>query len=432
MDIAIYGPLFLLVFFLVIGVPIAFALAGAGLISLFLMDGVRGLEIAATVPWQHSFKYALAAIPMFVFMGHLLMGSNTVEKIFKTVNLFTGRLAGSLGIASTIACGIFAACSGSGVAATATVGKIAYPELKRHGYNESLAASLLASGGSIAPIIPPSALLIVYAATVGLSVGKLFMAAIIPGLILVFFLSLFIFILGLTSPKLVPKTLVTKATLSQKLRSLKYILPFIVLGFIVLFPIYTGLMTANESAAAGAVGAFLLRLFSKDLSWSELFQALKDTVNTTCFVLIILVGANILSVYYIYLGVPDMIAASASAAQLTKFEIGVLVICLQVIIGAFLDPVSQIMIVVPAILPLMVSYGYDPIWFGVITALLAEQGTLTPPVGLHLYVIQGITGLDWKRLVAGLMPFIFVWMIVIVLLWVFPSLTLWLPGKMMN
>ncbi len=432
MELAIYGPIVLLILFLVIGVPIAFALAGTGLIALLFMDGIRGLEIAANVPWQHSFKYALAAIPMFVFMGHLLMGSHTIKNIFSTVNLFTGRMPGSLGIGSTLACGIFAACSGSGVAATATVGKIAYPELKKHGYNETLAAAMLASGGSIAPIIPPSALLIVYASTVGLSVGKLFMAAIIPGIILVLSLSLFIFILGLTSPNLVPKGINYQSTLLQKVRSLKHILPFIVLAFIVLYPIYSGLMTANESAAAGAVGAFLIRLFSRDFSWLEFWDALKGTVNTTCFVLIILVGANILSTYYIYLGVPDLIAESAREAQLSAFSVAVLVIGLQILVGAFLDPVSQIMIVVPAILPLMVAYGYDPIWFGVVTALLAEQGTLTPPIGLHMYVIQGVTGLAWKRLVIGLLPFVLVWLVVIVLLWIFPSLALWLPAKMIS
>ena len=418
--------------FLLVGQWTAFALGIVGVIIIALSKGYIGLQGLSSVVWNNANSYILIAVPMFLLMGEVILRSGVSKFFYGGIATLLRRLPGGLLHANIVSCAIFSAVSGSSVATAASVGTVAIPELLRAGYQPRAVFGSLAAGGTLGILIPPSIVMVLYAALVEESVGRLFIAGILPGILMsVVFMAYIAFIL-IRDPSIAPRRAgadLSAAVLSQ--RPFLDVLPIVVLLTSVLGGIYAGITPPTEASAVGAAGALVLAAAYRTLTWKVFTGSVMSTVKTTCMVAMIIIGAQILSTALTFSGVSREVSEWVLTLGLSKVEFFLMLVVLYVILGCFVDGISMIYMTLPVLLPIIKVIGFDLIWLGVIITILIELGQITPPVGLNLFTIHGISGgAKFSEVVAGSFPYVFLMLAVIAALWFWPEIALWLPTTM--
>ncbi len=420
--------------------PLLLALLGLSIwvaVSLFLLaltalqffSSTPPLNILATIGWNSTNSWALVALPLFIFMGEILLRTKISERMFQGLTPWVGKLPGGLAHINVIASTLFAAVSGSSAATAATIGKITIPELKRRGYDDGLVLGSLAGAGTLGFLIPPSLVMIIYGVLAQVSIGQLFIGGILPGLLLGLSFMAYIVVISLLNPKLTPKTQEVYSW-GDRLRGLLGLLPVTLLILAVLGSIYLGFATPTESAAVGVVGSLLLALAYRTLSWEGFREAVLGAVRTTCMIGLIVAGAAVLATAMGFLGIPRALAQSITAMNLSPYALITVLTLFYILLGFFLDGISMIVVTLPITLPLIIAAGFSPLWFGIFLVLMVEAAQVTPPVGFNLFVIQGVSTKSIGFIARAAFPFFLILLGLAALLTLFPQIVLFLPNKM--
>ena len=415
--------------FLLAGVPISLALGLVGLFGLYFLLPAPQLAVLAERSWNGVNSFTLTAIPMFVMMGGLLLRSGATSEMFDAMRRWFGKTPGGIAHASIGACGVFAAVSGSSVATAATMGAIACPEMIQRGYSPRLTYGVIAAGGTRGILIPPSIAMIIYGTTVGAPVTTLFIAGILPGLLLMVSFMLVVFVWSLAVPGAAPES--RSYTFREKMETTIGVLPFASLILLVLGSLYLGVATPTEAGGIGSVFALLLCIWRGKLTTSILLETAMETIKVTSFLLMIVVGAAILSWVFDALQLPIKLVAQVETLNWQPWLIMAIIGLIYILMGMFIDPISMMLMTLSITFPIVTSLGFDPIWFGIALVLLIEVGMITPPVGIILFVLRGISGdVAMKQIVLGVLPFVGVILLNVVLIYFYPSIVTWLPEQM--
>ncbi|MBW2636531.1 MAG: TRAP transporter large permease [Deltaproteobacteria bacterium] len=429
-SVAVFG--FFVLLFIASGMWIGFALAIAGIISGTLVGVNMGLFTGSTL-WGSINSFTLTAVPLFVFMGEVILKSGLSVGMYRGISRLTSFIPGMLLHSNIITCAVMAAACGTSVATAATVGTVAIPEQEEYGYGRKLVTGSLAAGGTLGILIPPSLMMIVYGAFTGNSVGKLFMAGIIPGIILAGMYMAFIFFSCVVNPSLAPpREKLSRSYLANAVKGIKemwYVFPLI---FIIWGSIYLGWATPTEAAAVGAFFSIISAALMRKLSFRVLKESAVSAVTTTSFVLWLLVGASLLGTSLGVAKIPAHLCEMVGTLSINRYWILLVVVAFYLVLGMLMDAFAMLVLTVPVIYPLMVlTLGFDPIWFGIVLTILLEMGQITPPVGLNLYVIHGLTkNKSLSDVIWGIAPFAACQALLLVLLVLAPKLALWLPNVM--
>ncbi len=415
---------------MVIGTPIFAALGVSSVAGILLHSGWNGLQVIPPTLQRGMASYSLIAIPLFILMGEVIARTSIGGRLYQLFYLLTSRLPGGLGIASVGSSAVFGAMSGVSVAGAATIGRFAIPEMLKRGYDPGLSGGAIAAAGALALLIPPSIGFVLYGEIADQSIGKLFIAALLPAALVIALMILYIVGLSIVKPELAPRQK-EQVSVRAIFYALKDIWSVILLIFLVIGTIYLGVATPTEAAAIGAAGAFLIALVYRELNFAGVCAILRSTVVTSGMILLILASALLFGYIMTRLMMPQKLVALISASSQPEWVILLMILIFLVIIGMFLDIVSLILITTPILLPVVVTLGYDPIWFGVIMIITCEMACITPPVGLNLYVIKGIAPqITLRQITMGALPFVGVEVLAIVILTIFPAIALWLPSIM--
>ena len=423
--------LFILIGLLALAVPVAAALGVLGL-SLSALYSKLPLSIAiGEVAWGTSNNFLLVAIPFFVLLGEILLRSGMAERMYGALVLWIPWLPGGLMHSNIAACAMFAATSGSSVATAATIGTVALNEVEKHGYSERLFLGTIAAGGTLGILIPPSINMIVYGVLTDTSIPKLYLAGFIPGLVLAGLFSLTVLLLCLFRPALGGRR--TSATWEQRIKALPDLLPPVIIFLAVIGSIYAGWATATESAALGVIAAVGIAAWNRRLTLRALLNAFEGTMRTTAMIMAILLAAYFLNFVITSIGLTGQVNRFITELKLSPVELLIAVVVFYLVLGMFMETLSMMVATVPIIAPIMFKAGYDPIWFGIIVIILMELAMITPPVGINLYVVQGLR----KRgriddVIIGASPFIVTMALMIVILSFWPQIALWLPRVAAN
>jgi C4-dicarboxylate transporter, DctM subunit len=423
--------LFILIGLLALAVPVAAALGVLGL-SLSALYSKLPLSIAiGEVAWGTSNNFLLVAIPFFVLLGEILLRSGMAERMYGALVLWIPWLPGGLMHSNIAACAMFAATSGSSVATAATIGTVALNEVEKHGYSERLFLGTIAAGGTLGILIPPSINMIVYGVLTDTSIPKLYLAGFIPGLVLAGLFSLTVLLLCLFRPALGGRR--TSATWEQRIKALPDLLPPVIIFLAVIGSIYAGWATATESAALGVIAAVGIAAWNRRLTRRALLNAFEGTMRTTAMIMAILLAAYFLNFVITSIGLTGQVNRFITELKLSPVELLIAVVLFYLVLGMFMETLSMMVATVPIIAPIMFKAGYDPIWFGIIIIILMELAMITPPVGINLYVVQGLR----KRgriddVIIGASPFIITMALMIVILSFWPEIALWLPRVAAN
>ena len=432
----ILGVLIILALLIVLatGLPIAFSLALLSFAFLFFTIGVKSTVVqAAIVSFNMMNEMVLVAVPLFIFMAEIIMFSGVSRDLFDFANKWLGRFPGGLAQASNGAAGVFAAVCGASVATAATVGLIAIPEMMEKGYDKRLAVGAVAAGGSIGILIPPSIPMILYCFVTEQSVGQMFMAGFIPGVISVFVYFSGIAIRCIRNPKLAPKG--PPVSWGTRIASLRKVWSTLVLILAVMGSIYLGVATPTEAAAVGAFGAILLAIIYSRLNWQNMKSAMLRAIQTNCFIMLIVISASLFGYLLSYLRIPQQLTEALLTLGVNRWLIMFMIMVILLIMGMFLEIASIIFLTMPIIYPVVAGLGFDPIWFGIVLVINMEMAVITPPVGLNLYVIRGIAepyGVTLGDVIRGILPFLPLDLIRMGIMLAFPPLSLWLPSKMIT
>ncbi|HLR30291.1 MAG TPA: TRAP transporter large permease subunit [Paenalcaligenes sp.] len=418
-----------LVVLLSLGIWVALVLVACGVISIYFFSMAPAGTIFATKAWDASANWALTALPLFIWMGEILYRTRLAEDMFKGLGPWVQRLPGRLVHVNVFGCGIFAAVSGSSAATAATIGRISLPELKRRGYDDSISIGSLAGAGTLGLLIPPSVVMIVYAVAAQTSIIRLFIAGILPGIMLMGLFSAYIGLWSLRHPDRVPRD-VEQVSFKERIWRLRLLLPVVFLILAVIGSIYAGIATASEAAVIGVVGSLLIALVGGSLTWKTFTASLMGAVRTSCMISFILIGAAYLTSAMSFTGLPANIAAWISSLGLSTYALIAVLTVFFILMGAFLDGISIVVLTTSVLLPAVVAAGIDPIWFGVYLILTVEMAQITPPIGFNLFVIQGITGKDLFELVRMSFPFFLLLVLATALVTIFPDIVLVLPRAM--
>ena len=411
------------------GLWIGLALLG---VAVFAMEVFTSRPVGDSMVftiWGSTSNWTLTALPLFLWMGEILFRSRLTADLFKGLAPWLNRVPGRLLHANVIGCGIFAAVSGSSAATCATIGKITLPELKKRGYPDAISMGSLAGAGTFGLLIPPSIIMIVYAVATDVSIARLFVAGVVPGLLLMAIFSGYIMVWAWRNPALVPAA-DAATTLGEKLRAARYLLPVLSLIVLVIGAIYSGLATATESAALGVAGALALSAIERSLTWASFKEGLFAACRVYCMIGLILAGASFLTLAMGFIGLPREVAAAIGSLQLGPFGLIVLLMGFFIILGCFLDGISMVVLTMAVLLPTVQAAGIDLIWFGIFVVLVVEMAQITPPVGFNLFVLQGLTGRELPYLARTALPFFGLLVASVLLIYLFPQLVLWLPGLM--
>lgn len=413
------------------GMPVFGALGLASVIGIVLLQGPRGLGAVPGVIYDRLASFTLVAIPLFILMGEIIFVSGIGTDIYTATTRWLNRLPGSLGMSSVAACAIFSSLCGVSVAGAATIGSFAIPEMLDRDYDKSLATGCVAASGGLALLIPPSVALILYGVVGDESVGKLFIAGIVPGIVLAAMMMGYIFLVAIFRPHMAPRATDT-ITWGMRFRSLLRIWPVVLLIFMVLGSIYTGMATPTEAAAVGCIGSFFVAMLRGKINLKTIKKIFRSTMRTSAMIMLIFSSALLFGYVLTRLQVPQQLAELVADSQLSDWIVLILIFALLYLMGMFMDVVSVILIGTPILLPLVVGMGYSPIWFGVVMAIACEIGTETPPVGLNLFVIKGVSppSVTLMDVIRGALPFAAVETVGLVIFVAFPGLVLWLPGLM--
>ena len=415
--------------FLAIGVWVAVALFAAGILGIVLFSNAPVGPVLASTVWGTAAEWPLAALPLFIWMGEILFRSRLSGDLFTGLAPWLRRFPGRLVHINILGCGIFAAVSGSSAATCATVGKVAIPELMRRGYDERLVLGTIAGSGTLGLMIPPSIILIVYGVATEVSIARLFVAGVVPGMMVVALYMGYVITWSRLHPTRVPPPdpaipLLARITASRRL------IPVVLLIGAVIGSIYTGIASPTDAAALGAAFALLLTWTSGDLTRKTLVDGLMGATKTSCMIALILAGAAFLSVAMGYSGIPARLAAWIGEMGLSPMALIAVLTLVFILMGAFLDGISIVVLTVAVMLPMIEAAGLDRIWFGIYLVLVVEMSQITPPVGFNLFVLQGLTGRNVLYIAGAALPFFLLLVLAAALLALFPGIALWLPGQM--
>jgi C4-dicarboxylate transporter DctM subunit len=431
-DLAITAGLLVSLFLILgSGVWVGLTLTGVAWMAMALFSSRSGGDAMAVTVWGSSSSWTLTALPLFVWMGEILFRTRLSQDMFKGLAPWVQGLPGRLLHTNVIGCTIFAAVSGSSAATCATIGKMTLPELTRRGYPDHMVIGTLAGAATLGLLIPPSIIMIVYGVAAEVSISKLFIAGVLPGLLLAGLFSGYIMFWALRHPDQVPAS-DEKTTFMQKLAASRSLIPVVLLISAVLGSIYSGVATATEAAAVGVVGSLVLSGVQGSLNWVSFRDAIMGATRLYCMIALILAGAAFLTLAMGYIGLPRHLAEWIATLGLSKAQLCVALAVFFIILGCFLDGISMVVLTMGVLMPTVNAAGIDPIWFGIFVVLVVEMAQITPPVGFNLFVLQGMTGRQLTWIARVTMPMFFLMCAAVALIYVFPGIVTWLPQKMAN
>jgi len=411
------------------GVWIGIALAGVAWIGMELFSSRPAGDAMAVTIWGSASSWTLTALPLFIWMGEILFRTRLSEDMFKGLAPWLERVPGRLLHTNVIGCTIFAAVSGSSAATCATIGKMTLPELKERGYPDDITIGTLAGAGTLGLLIPPSIIMIVYGVAANVSISHLFIAGVIPGLVLASLFSGYIVAWALLHRDLVP-TIAERTTLLQKLHASRHLIPIVLLIALVLGSIYAGIATATEAAAFGVVGALLISAAQGSLNWTTFRVSTLGATRLYCMIALILAGASFLTLAMGYIGLPRHLAEWIGGLGLSQLALIVALMVFYIILGCFLDGISMVVLTMGVILPTVEKAGIDLVWFGIFIVLVVEMAQITPPVGFNLFVLQGMTQRQITWIARQALPMFFLMVAATLLIYFFPQLVTYLPHRM--
>ncbi len=411
------------------GVWIGLTLTGVAWIGIQLFSSRPAGDAMAVTIWGSASSWTLTALPLFVWMGEILFRTKLSESMFRGLAPWVTWLPGRLLHTNVIGCAIFAAVSGSSAATCATIGKMTLPELGKRGYPEDITIGSLAGAGTLGLLIPPSIIMIVYGVAADVSIAKLFIAGVLPGILLAALFSGYLMVWALMNPGKVPRP-DRVLSFSEKLHESRHLIPVVLLIGAVLGSIYSGVATATEAAAVGVVGSLLLSLVQRSLSWDTFKTSLLGATRLYCMIALILAGAAFLTLAMGYIGLPRHLAEFIGGLGLSPFMLMVALAVFYVVLGCFLDGISMVVLTMGVILPTVQAAGFDLIWFGIFIVIVVEMAQITPPVGFNLFVLQGMTKKDIAYIARVTMPFFLLMCAMVLMLWFFPGIATWMPGHM--
>ena len=412
------------------GLWIPMSLAVVGYIGMMAVHPQPGLFLASSM-WESTGSWTLAALPMFVWMGEILFRTKLSEELFNGLSPWVRWLPGRLLHVNILACGIFGSVSGSSAATCATVSKIALPELRRRGYDESVAVGSLATAGTLGIMIPPSIIMVVYAVAAEVSIVRVFIAGMIPGILVMALFSAYIAIWAVLNPtKQPPKE--PALSFREKMRASAQLIPCAILIIAVIGTMFVGWATATEAAGFGVLGSLILAAVTRTLTWQSFKESLMGATRLSCMIMFILAGAAFLTKAMALTGIPSALAAGAEALNLGPFGIIAILTVVYLILGTALDGVSMIVLTTSIVVPMVQSAGFDLVWFGIFIVLLVEIAEVTPPVGFNLFVLQNMTGKDSNTIAKAAVPFFLCLVVCIALITLFPSIVTYLPDAVMG
>ncbi|MEM7742313.1 MAG: TRAP transporter large permease subunit [Pseudomonadota bacterium] len=413
------------------GIWVAISLTAVGFVALFFFSPAPAGSLLASTVWDASWNWALTALPLFIWMGEILFRTRLSQDMFHGLSPWVGRLPGGLLHVNILGCGVMAAVAGSSAVTCATIGRMSVPELKKRGYDESLTIGTLAGSGTLGLLIPPSIMLIVYGVIAQVSISRLFIAGVVPGVMIILLFMAYVAIRAKLNPALAPP-FTDRLSLGERFARMRLLIPVLLLIALVIGSIYGGYATPTEAATMGVVGALILAAWSRSLTWESFVDALMGAVRTSTMIAFILVGAAFLSIAMGFTGVPRVIAAEVDSWGLNQFQLLAVLTLLYIVLGCFLDGVSMMVLTASVVLPMVKAAGIDLLWFGIFTVIVVEMAQITPPVGFNLFVLQSLTGRDILKITVASAPFFFLMLLGIVIIVAVPEIVLgpvqWMIG----
>jgi len=421
----------ILLFFLGTGIWVAISMIGVSALGMMFFTSRPVGDAMATTIWGTSSSWTLTALPLFVWMGEILFRTKLSENLFEGLSPWMQKLPGGLIHVNVVGCALFAAISGSSAATVATVGKMSIPELRKRNYPEKILLGSLAGSGTLGLLIPPSIILIIYGVTVQESIAKLFIAGIIPGIMIAIIFMLYVIVWSLINKKIMPETF-ENFSFFEKVKRSRQLIPVILLILGVIGSIYTGIATATEAASLGVVGALILSYFQKSLSLETFKKSLLGATKTSCMIAFILAGSSFLSLAMGFTGLPRNLAIWIENMDLSPYILIMVLMIFYIILGMFLDGISAVVLTMAIIEPMIRQAGFDMIWFGIFLVVVVEMAQITPPVGFNLFVLQGMANKDMGYIAKSAFPLFLLMIIATMIIIIFPEIALWLPEKMIQ
>jgi tripartite ATP-independent transporter DctM subunit len=411
-------------------VPVGMAMGLVGVAGFaYLVGGAPALKNVGHTTARTVTDYNFAVIPLFLLMGSFATTSGMSRELFRAANALVGHLRGGLGIATIAACGGFAAICGSSVATAATFSRVAYPEMRRYGYPQSFATGVIAAGGTLGIMIPPSTVFAVYGLITEQDVGKLFIAGVLPGILAISMYMMTVTLIGVVRPGYLPAG--PRTTFKERLAALRDVWATLLLFAFVIGGLYGGLFTATEAAGAGAGGAFLIGIARGRLSRADILRSLLETTRTTAAVFTVLIGALLFGYFLTVTQTPQKVTEFMTALGIGRYGVLALMMLMYLVLGCLMDSLAMIILTVPIVFPVIKELGFDPIWFGVIIVMTVELGLIHPPVGMNIFVIKSVVeDVKMSTMFYGVLPFIVTDILRLIILIAFPMIALWLPSHM--
>lgn len=415
---------------LILRTPVAFAMMIVGFFGYWVLEGLRSAGgVLLTESYSTVSNYNLIVVPMFVLLGNISSAAGFSRGLYDAAFAWVGRFRGGLASASVLGCAVFAAVSGSSVATAVTLGKVALPEMKRLGYSASLSTGSIAAGGTLGFLIPPSTGFVLYAILTEESIGRLFMAGILPGLLLTVLFIGAIWLVSVLDPKAGPRG--EPVPLSERFRILGQAAPLLLVILLSIGGIYVGIFTPVEASGIGAALVILLALVRRRLSFEDFKEAVLSTLSTSAMLYAVVIGANVLNPFFAVTRIPVTLGEGLGAMGIGAYGTLLVIILAYIVLGMFMDGLSMLVITVPIVFPVITSLGFDPIWFGVVSVIVIEMGMITPPVGLNVFVVRGVAGdVPLTTVFRGVMPFLLAMIIGLLLIIAVPGIALLLPNTM--
>ncbi len=411
-------------------IPLAFSMAGVGIVGIGLTRGWEpALASTAQVVFETGFAYTLSVIPLFILMGNFVARAGLATELFTAANAFIGHVRGGLAHATVVACAGFGAICGSSIATAATMGKVAYPSMKKLGYSDDLSMGVIAAGGTLGIMIPPSTIMVIYGIITETNIGKLFAAGVIPGLMSALLMMVGIAWITWRNPAHAPAG--ERSTWPERWSALRGIWGVLLLVFVVLGGIYGGIFTATEGAGFGAAGAFLFALARRRLTWGILYQVLVESARTTAMLFTLLIAATLFANFVNFTSMPGDLKTLITQSGLSPVMIVVAMMLIYVVLGTVMEELTMVLLTIPLFFPIVSALGFDPVWFGVLIVMVVQIGLISPPVGMNMFVLNALLpGVGLGAIYRGCWPFVLVLVLMLGLLIAFPGLSLWLPSLM--
>ena len=415
---------------MVLRMPVGMAMLAVGYFGIVLINGSRSANaLLVTEAFSATANYSLTVIPLFILMGNIASAAGFSSRLYEAAFAWVGRLRGGLASASIVGCAAFSAVSGSSVATAVTIGKVALPEMKRFGYSDALATGAVAAGGTLGFLIPPSTGFVLYAILTEESIGQLFMAGILPGLLLTTFFMFTVTLVTMSNPEAGPRG--PAISLAERMLALLRAFPLLAIIVISIGGIYLGVFTPVEAAGIGAGLIILMALAMRKLAWNVLSGAILDTVRTTAMLYLIIIGASVLNPFLALTHVPATLGEAMTSLGLGPYGVLFMIVVIYLVLGMFMDGLAMLVVTIPIFFPIMMGLGFDPIWFGVIAVILIEMGMITPPVGLNVFVVKSVAqDVPMSTIFRGVLPFWIAMAAGLLAIVIFPQIALIIPQAM--